>query len=124
MVEDHPASHVTDLGLSVIMTTKDTRWCTNCYVFLIVNMIEDRRIYVTAEAKTTNDGILEGINSYLLANEGSIECLSYSIGSSKDDALFHFYNFQGGADFFLAKRSEPSSIDSSSVVLRTRISYP
>ena len=124
VIEDHPASHITDLGLSVLMTSKDIRWCTNCYVYLIVNMIEDRRIYVTAEAKTSNDGILEGIDSYLLANEGSIECLSYSIGSSKDDALFHFYNFQGGADFFLAKRTEPTSADSSAVVLKTKISYP
>jgi hypothetical protein len=58
VVEDRPASHITDDGLSVLMTDKDIRWCTECYVYLIVNMVEDRRVYVTATATTSNSGIL------------------------------------------------------------------
>lgn len=61
VIEDKPASHITDDGLSVLMTDKDTRWCINCYVYVIVNMIEDRRIYVTAESLTTGRGIQAGI---------------------------------------------------------------
>ena len=33
------------------MTNSDPRWCTDCYVYLIVNMLEDRRVYVTATAR-------------------------------------------------------------------------
>jgi len=120
VIEDRPARHITDSGLSVMLTKDDTRWCVDCYIYLIVNMIEDRRIYVTAEATTGNKSIIEKIDNYLLANEGKIECKSYSIGSTESDTLFSVTNFQGDADFFLAKRTKPSSISSSSVVLVTK----
>lgn len=58
MIEDRPARHITDSGLSILMTKDDTRWCVNCYIYLIVNMIEDRRIYVKAEAFTGNKSII------------------------------------------------------------------
>ena len=72
------------------MSNTDTRWCVNCYVYVIVTMIEDRRLYVRAEARSGNPGIVEGIDTHLLVNEGNIECVSYSIGSSTKDAMFHF----------------------------------
>ena len=67
-------------------------------------MIEDKRIYVTAEARTGNPALSNGIETHLLVNGGNLECLSYSIGSSTKDALFQFSSFQGDADFFLVKR--------------------
>ena len=54
VIEDRPARHITDSGLSVLLTSEDTRWCVDCYVYLIVNMIEDKRIYVTSEATSAN----------------------------------------------------------------------
>jgi len=51
LVEDRPASHITKKGRMVLMTNSDPRWCTDCYVYLIVNMLEDRRVYVTATAR-------------------------------------------------------------------------
>ena len=77
----------------------------DCYIYLLVHLIEDKRIYVTAVATTTNKSIIGDIGNYMLANEGDIECKSYSIGSSTFDTLFKVTNFQGDADFFLAKRT-------------------
>ena len=88
MIEDRPANHITNAGLSVLLTSKDTRWCVNCYIYLIVNMIEDRRIYVTSEALTGNKSIISEIDNHLLVNEGDFECKSYSIGSSTFDTFF------------------------------------
>ena len=88
VIEDRPARHITDEGLSVYMTSEDTRWCVNCYVYLIVNMIEDKRLYVTSQARTVNEGLDTNIVNHFSANEGSLECKSYSIGSIKSDALF------------------------------------
>jgi len=93
VVEDRPASHVTDDGLSVFLTDTDTRWCTECYVYLIVNMVEDRRVYIKATAMTNNSGILKDLDNHLLANVGQIECQPYSIGGSTYDALFYLTSF-------------------------------
>lgn len=57
MIEDKAVSHMTDKGLNFYMTDDDPNWCTECYVYVIVNMIEDRRIYVTASTMTSNEGI-------------------------------------------------------------------
>ena len=120
MIEDRPARHITDAGLSVLLTSDNTRWCVDCYVYLIVNMIEDKRIYVMSEATSANKSLIQTINNYLLVNEADIQCRSFSIGSSEVDTLFSVTNFQGVADLFLAKRTEPSSVQSSSVVMVTK----
>ena len=95
MVEDRPARHITDSGLSVILTSDDTRWCVDCYVYLIVNMIEDKRIYVTSEAFSANKSLIDTIDNFFLVNENDIQCSSFSIGSSEVDTLFSVTNFQG-----------------------------
>ena len=59
-----------------------------------------------------------------MANEGHLECESYSIGSAALDTIFGFKNFQGTADFFIAKRTQPTSSSSSSVVLSTKFLSP
>ena len=120
MIEDRPARHITDAGLSVLLTSDNTRWCVDCYVYLIVNMIEDKRLYVTSEATSANKSLIQTIDNYLLVNEADTQCRSFSIGSSEVDTLFSVTNFQGVADLFLAKRTEPSNIDSSSVVMVTK----
>ena len=69
MIEDRPARHITDAGLSVLLTSDNTRWCVDCYVYLIVNMIEDKRIYVTSEATSANKSLIQTIDNFLLVNE-------------------------------------------------------
>ena len=69
VIEDRPARHITDSGLSVLLTSDNTRWCVDCYVYLIVNMIEDKRIYVTSEATSANKSLIQTIDNYLLVNE-------------------------------------------------------
>ena len=93
VVEDRPAKHITDSGLSVLLTSDDTRWCVKCNVYLIVNMIEDKRLYVTSEASSANKSLFETIDNFLLVNESDIQCRSFSIGSSEVDTLFSVTNF-------------------------------
>ena len=75
LLESKEARHVTERGINVLVTSADSRWCVNCYVYLIVNIIEDRRIYVTTKALSENPPLVTGISSDLIANAGLTECV-------------------------------------------------
>ena len=64
-----------------MLNKQDYKWCTSCYIYIIVNMIEDRRVYITGEASQIDNNLINGVPKYLLANEGKTECLSHSIVS-------------------------------------------
>lgn len=74
----------------MLLTSSDAEWCTSCDVYLIVNQIADERLYVTAQARSENTGVLKDIDNNFLANEGRLECESYSIGSAALDTIFQF----------------------------------
>ena len=52
VLEDKPDLHVTENGISVLMTSKEKLWCTKCNFYLVVNMVHDRRLYATATASS------------------------------------------------------------------------
>lgn len=96
-------------GTSVLMTEEDERWCIKCWVYLIVIAEPDERIYVTADATTRTQSVRKGVKDNLAVNAGDFKCFSYGIGSINNDVLFGFYNFQGNADLYIARRYEPST---------------
>ena len=50
IVEDKPAQHLLSDGVSITMNEGDYHWCKECYIYLIVVMVDDMRLYVTADA--------------------------------------------------------------------------
>lgn len=77
MIEDRPAHHILDTGIAVMMNKQDYRWCTDCTIYLLVNMIEDKRVYITGQTTNLSGALMNKVKRYLLVNEGKTECLSY-----------------------------------------------
>jgi len=123
VLEDKPEVHLTDSGLSVQMTSKDKKWCSDCNVYVIVNMLEDKRLYATATASTLGQvgkGLVTKIGNTMLANAGNFECQLYTVSSGKNDLTLTFTNWQGQADYFLAARMEPDDPSGGTIKMRTK----
>ena len=124
VIEDRPTPHLLDTGISVMMNNKDYNWCTNCNLYLIVNMIDDKRVYVTGSATSISSSLSNTLKRYFMVNDGKTECLSYSIASTENDQVYTVKNFQGAADIFVARKNEPATKSSSSVRLLSENLYP
>ena len=111
-------------GVSVMVNEGDYHWCKECWVYLIVVMHEDMRLYVTADATTRTQSIGSGVYVNVAVNEGEFRCFQYSIGSINNDVLFGFSNFQGNADLYIARRNEPSTPNSSAIKMTSAIEHP
>lgn len=55
--EDRANALLLDNSLVVYYTEQNLNWCTECSIWLIVNTIGDRRLYVTAQAINQNPEI-------------------------------------------------------------------
>ena len=117
VIEERPSTHILKDGVSVKLSSNDYQWCVNCWVYFIVNVIDDRRVYATARSFSRTLNLRSDVNTQLLINEGQTECFAFSVGSMNDDLVCQVNNFQGNADLFLGRRTEPTSISSSSVRL-------
>ena len=87
-------------------------------------MIDDMRLYVTADATARVGSISRGVYKDLMVNEGSFECFAYSVGSINNDVLFRMNHYQGNADLYVARRNEPSTIASSAIKMSSVMEYP
>jgi len=82
LIEDKPHYHLLDSGVAVMLNKRDYRWCVDCTLYILVNMIEDRRLYITSDAFSSVTGTMaSGVKRKFLVNSGKTECLSYSIAS-------------------------------------------
>ena len=70
MIEDRPTRHMLDSGLAIMLNKQDYRWCTSCDLYIIVNMIEDRRVYISGKAFPIDTILFNQLSRYILANEG------------------------------------------------------
>lgn len=107
-----------------MLNKQDYLWCTRCTIYVVVNMIEDRRVYITSAAGPIDVNLAASLPRRLLANEGKTECLSYSINEKNFNQVYHLNFFQGAADIFMARRTRPSSKNSAAVKLLSESMYP
>lgn len=78
------------------MTKKEKLWCSDCYVYIIVNMIEDKRLYATGKSSMlgqAGEGLVSNIGNTFLANAGRFECQLYTVSSGKNDLTLSFTNW-------------------------------
>ena len=87
-MEDRPAQHILQNGQSVLVNEGEPNWCKKCWVYLVVVMMDDMSLYVTADATARIQGISRGVYKDLMVNEGQFECFSYSVGSINNDVMF------------------------------------
>ena len=113
-----------DSGLAVMMNKHDARWCTQCSIYILVNFLDDRRVYVKAAASPINPILSNRLKRFFLANEGRTECLAYTMYAPENDQIYHVNNFQGAADIFVGRKSRPYTKNSSSVKLLSESANP
>jgi hypothetical protein len=69
-MEDRPAKHILANGQSVLVNEGEPNFCKKCWVYLVVVMIDDMRLYVTADATARIGSISRGVYKDLMVNEG------------------------------------------------------
>jgi len=84
VIEERPSTHILKDGVSVKLSSRDYQWCVNCWVYFIVNVIDDRRVYATATAHSRTRVLRDNIKTQVLINEGQTECLSFSVNATED----------------------------------------
>ena len=70
---------------SNLLTEKDYEWCRKCYVYVIVNIYEEMRYYVTSIARRENDPLNEALATEIMVNPFQQECYEYFILRTKED---------------------------------------
>ena len=121
IIEDVPAKHILADGVSLLMNEGEPHWCVECYVYLIVVMVDDMRLYVTADATTRTQTLSKGIEMDIMVNESTFKCFQYSIDRLIHDVMFTFNHLQGSSDLFIARRNEPSTTRSTAIKMSTPI---
>lgn len=48
IIEEKPATHFVSNGVGFKFSEKDHNWCVKCYIYVIVNIVEEGRYYITS----------------------------------------------------------------------------
>jgi hypothetical protein len=122
-IEDFAATHLLHDGVAFTMNESNDRWCVECYIYFVVTMVDDMRIYITPDAQSRIQW-LRGVSYDLMVNEGKWQCYSYSVESIKNDVQFRLEHLQGIANYYIARRNLPSSPLSTAIKLRSTYYHP
>ena len=58
IIEERPTTHLLkDGGQAIKMNKGDPYWCTECFIYLIVRMVDDTRLWVTAIAESLSNSL-------------------------------------------------------------------
>ena len=68
LIEEKPAAHIVSNGIAIKFTEKDYEWCRKCYVYVIVNIYEEMRYYITSIARRENDPLNEALATEIMVN--------------------------------------------------------
>ena len=58
----------------MLMNEGDYNWCTECWVYLIVVMVDDMRLYATADATTRTQNLAGNVFQDVMINEAEFQC--------------------------------------------------
>ena len=74
LIEEKPAAHIVKNGIAIKFTQNDYEWCRKCYVYVIVNVYEEMRYYITSVARRENDELTEQLTQQIMVNPFQQEC--------------------------------------------------
>jgi hypothetical protein len=118
LVEELPAAHLLSEGLAVKFGESHPSWCVQCFVYAILNVVEEGRYYVTAEARHGNDALSATLPSEIMVNPFQQECFSYFVLKTQFDVRFDIDGYAGHADVYVAPRDKPAGPSSDRIRLR------
>jgi len=118
IIEEQPASHVVDNAIAIKFGRDSDRWCTKCWVYIVLNVVVEQRYYITSISKQYNDALSTTLSQDIMVNPFEQECYEYFVLRTKYDARFFVYGYTGQADIYVAARNEPEGPKSNRVHLR------
>jgi hypothetical protein len=118
LIEEKPASHIVQNGIAIKFTEKDYQWCRKCYVYVILNVYEEMRYYITSIPRRENDPLTEKISTQIMVNPFQQECFEYFVLRTKEDVRFTIEGYTGHADMYILPRDIPESPASTRITLR------
>jgi hypothetical protein len=68
-------------------TESDVGWCTNCYVYLMLDVINGAKYYLTATPTNRNPTIVANLPQNVIVNALQQECLQYYVSGATNDLL-------------------------------------
>lgn len=118
LIEEQPSAHVTATGKGIKFSENEENWCVNCPVYVILNVYEEDRYYVTSIGRVENDELSNTLPQDIFVNQFEQQCFLYFVERTKYDARFDIEGYSGHADVYLSAKTLPSGPDSTTVDIR------
>lgn len=61
LIEETPSAHVTSTGKAIKFSDNEENWCRNCDIYVILNIYDEDRYYITSLGRIQNDGLSNDI---------------------------------------------------------------
>lgn len=119
LIEEKPATLILRNGLGIKFGKHDYQWCVNCFIYIIANIFDDQRYYLTSQSIQYNDPLMKKLSHFSLINPFNQDCFEYFVLDSKKDTRFDIYSYTGQFDTFVQARDVPASPNSNKARLRT-----
>lgn len=112
IIEEKPASHVSKTSIGLKFGEKDYQWCTNCFIYAIVNIEIEDRYYLTSVARAQNDAFTTTLPSTIMVNPFQQDCFEYFVLKTLEDVRIDVDGFNGQADLYIVPWITPTGPDS------------
>lgn len=124
LIEEKQEAMIFDDALIIQQTKQSANWCVNCDVYVILETVGDRRVYIKTEAVNFNPEIDDKVPIKAAILRNQFECFAFNTQEKTHDLVFTLSNFQGHLDAVLAPNYQPSSRSSSKVKLASMKQSP
>lgn len=68
LIEEKPATHIYQNGIGIKLTSDDYNWCKKCFIYVIMNIYQEDRYYISSLARRENDQLSKQIPSEIFVN--------------------------------------------------------
>lgn len=118
LIEEKPANHILDNGIGIKFGKGDFAWCVQCYVYVILNVYDEQRYYVTSNAVREADPFTEKVDLEVMVNPFQQQCWQYFVLRNREDLRVDITGYVGTADIYLSARDAPTDPLDTRIVLR------
>jgi hypothetical protein len=118
IIEEVPSAHVTSTGSAIKFSDNELNWCRNCDIYVILNVYEEDRYYITSIGRVDNDELSNDIPQDIFINQFAQQCYQYFVERTKFDTRIEVEGYSGHADAYVSAKTVPSGPDSDTVDVR------
>ncbi len=112
---------IIEYGKGFKITETMSNWCDLCYIYVLVEVVEDGRYWLTATAEADEPSIFENRPFYKFANAQEQACYAYFISNKERDIKVDVNQYQGRMGMYFKARAIPDGPDDESNTLVAEI---